>query len=161
MPYVLRRKLDWGPNFKRSELPLTVEYTLRAHQTVFNIDRHREYLYHLIYPVFRDDDNLYFSALIRQKDNIESYYVSQLLGYFSDIEAISINLSIENITDEVFENFHKLINNFNRNSSHDLVCKAQFFSEGAVWWKQPIKWTKDYKRVMTLRIGMHILFGAS
>lgn len=161
MPYLLRRKVNWGPKFLRSELPLTVEYTLRAHQTVFNIDKHWEYLYHLIYPVFRDEKNIYFSALIRQPNNIESYYVSQLLGYFSDLEAISKQLNIEKVSQEIIDDYHRLINIYNRNASHDLVCKAQFFSEGAVWWKQPIEWVNDYKRTITLLIGLEILFGGS
>lgn len=159
MPYKLRRKIEWGPHFNRSSLPLTVEYSFRAHQTVFNIDKHWAYFYHLIYPVFRDDSNLYFGININQPKDIDSFYVSQLLAYFSDFEAVAKNLDLDALPNLKVDNLNQLLNQLHKQITHELTCKAEFFSEGTLWWQYPFKLLDSYKKTITLILALQVLFG--
>lgn len=156
MRYKTRRSVEWKFSFPRSDLPLNVEHSFRAHQAVFNADRHWEYLYHLIYPIFTDGENLYYSNMIRQAEDIDSFSVSRLLAFYSDLEILMRTLDFEKNTE-----FSELQRQFREQFQHELICRAQFFSQGPAWFKQPIQWIKDYRKTMVLLIAFQCLFGGN
>ncbi len=157
MRYKTRREVNWEFRFPRSNLPLNVEHSFRAHQTVFNADRHWEYLYHLVYPIFTDGDHLYFSNMIRQENDIDSFSVGRLLRFYSDLE---VALRCFEFDEPVA--FAELERRFRASLySHELICRAQFFSKGPVWLKQPIQWIKDYRKTVIALLAFQALFGGT
>lgn len=155
MNFHLRRKVSWGPGFKRSDVPTAMEKTLRAHQTVFSIDHYWESVYHLIYPVFTYKDTLYLSANIRQQKDIDNYSIARFLTLLTDIEVIakSINLGDNGMTNS----FNELLILFKSNDTFTLSTKAEFMSAGTIWGK--IKLPKT--NLATAAIIYMGLFGGS
>lgn len=153
MPFQLRRQVVWGPKLEREKLPYPIEASLKAHQTVFCLDNHWEILYHYLFPIFRDQGHVYFSTNINQHKDIDSYSVSQLLGLFSDIEAIV--KTFDSVHPETFED---LIRRFRSESSYSLTCKAAFMSEGHIWTKLGLSKTEG-KRLLYFLVAWAALFG--
>lgn len=114
LPYQLRIPVQWGPRFPRSNLPLPLERVFYSHRTVFEISEYWQYIYHLLYPVFARQDNLYLSLYIGQKNDIRTKDISQLLSVLSEIEQLAAELT----GDQYFDS---------------LTLKASFFSEGPFW----------------------------
>lgn len=154
MPFQLRRKVIWGPKIERHKLPYAIEASLKAHQTVFSLDDHWENLYHFLFPVFRDTQHIYFSTNINQHQDIDSYSVSQLLGLFSDIEAIVKAFEPNNKG----ESLRQLVTRFRAENNYSLTCKAEFMSEGHIWTKLGL--SKDEgKRLLYFLLVWAALFG--
>src|SRR3989339_1157745 len=80
MYYTLRRTVNWGPIFSRDSLPHAVVKSLRAQQTVFNIDDHWEPIYHLMFPMFLNEGKLHISLKLGTRNEISTYDIS---GVFS------------------------------------------------------------------------------
>lgn len=153
MHYELRRKVEWGPVFKRSEFPYSMELSLRAHQAVFNIDSHWSNLYHCLYPIFRDESHVYFSTNIKQHNDIDSHSIAQLFATFSDLEALA-----KTFDPNIEETLSELLRRFSNESSYELSCKAEFMSPGHVWAK--LGMTKiEGKRLLYFLIAYGCLFG--
>lgn len=67
MRFTLRRKIAWGPIVYRSNFTQDMTRSLRANQTIFNIDNHWQAVNHLLHPVFEKDGNIYYSFKINQE----------------------------------------------------------------------------------------------
>lgn len=153
MPFQLRRKVVWGPILDRKKLPYSIEASLRAHQTVFSLDEHWELLYHFLFPIFRDQENVYFSININQHQDIDSFSVSQLLGLFSDFEAI-----VKAFDPDKLETLDLLIKRFRTKNQYSLTCKAEFMSEGHIWSKLGLS-KKEGKKLLFFLVAWAALFG--
>lgn len=88
MQFKLRRKVRWGAVIHRRNFPFDLRRALSAHLTVFSIDPYWRELHHLIYPVFKRENTLYFSLGITTEDGINNYRVSSLFSFLSEVEAI-------------------------------------------------------------------------
>jgi hypothetical protein len=130
MHHQLRRKVSWGPYISREAVPIAMEMTLRAHQTVFNIDGYWASVYHLLYPCFTFQGRLYLSANIRQQDAIDNYSVSQLFGLLSGVEVMAKLLSAG--SDAWSQYPHNLVE-LRETLDLNLSSKAEFMSPGTVW----------------------------
>ena len=134
MPYHLRREVSWGPKLPRRAVPLGLEMTLQAHQTVFNLDAHWEAVYHLLYPCFRSADMLYLSANIQQKKALDNYSLTQFFGILSGIEAISKTL-IEGTPAAIKLDYKEMLGAYVLANDMLLTSKAEFMSPGTIWAK--------------------------
>lgn len=160
LKYNTRLPVQWEHQFKRKELPLAVRNTLQAHQTVFTLDKHWTFIYHLIYPLFADSKNLYISNYIHQKSDVSSHAMGQLMAFYSDIESVLFGKTREQKLAFDALNFEKLLNLFeSENSPRYLSFKTEVFSEGPVWWKAPLKYIDDYRRAMIVITVIGALFG--
>jgi hypothetical protein len=130
MRHQLRRKVSWGPYISRKAVPIAMDMTLFAHQTVFNIDRYWASLYHLLYPCFTYQGRLYLSANIRQQDAIDNYSVSQLFGLLSGVEVMAKLLAAN--SDSWVQYPHNLPE-LREKLDLNLSSRAEFMSPGTVW----------------------------
>ncbi|MEZ9006360.1 hypothetical protein AB6E26_27410, partial [Vibrio splendidus] len=128
MDMTLRRDVSWGPRVPRSELPYGVVRSLMANQTMFCIDEHWEALYHMLFPVFRKDEDIYFTVKIKQQENIRNVYVSKILDSLNDLEA----LTKANLDEVSFENYQKYFLSLVESDELLLTTKAQFHSPGDI-----------------------------
>ena len=130
MPHRLRRKVSWGPMVERNAVPVALEMTLQAHQTVFNIDRYWTAVYHLLYPCFTFEGRLYLSANIKQQQAIDNYSVSQLFSLLSGVEVMAKLLARES---EEWQSYPKNLPALDAELDLALSSKAEFMSPGTVW----------------------------
>lgn len=150
----LRRKVSWGPTISRSSIPFGLLTSMRANQTVFNIDKHWEAIYHSLYPTFSKGDNLYLSIKIRQENEINNYSVVQILSFLNEIEFIAKEFD-ERLD---LDNFDELFKYYVLNSLLTLTTKAQFHSPGDIWNKIDFSGLKKTKMAYVL-IAYAMLFG--
>lgn len=93
MRHNVRRSVVWGPSIPRKSVPATLEMTMLAHQTVFNIDDYWDSVYHLLYPCFHFDGKLYLSANINQTNALDNFSLSQFFLLLSGIEIMAKEMS--------------------------------------------------------------------
>ena len=128
--FALRRKISWGPKFRRQSLPSVLRNPLYAHLTVFSIDEYWCELHHLLYPVFQSGDDLYFSLQIGTAGGVNNFMISQLLQYLSEIEAA---LKMGASAPEDHEKFDERLFELAQNGQLKLESQAQYFSPGVLW----------------------------
>lgn len=110
LDHILRRPVIWGSTVSREILPLPLEKSLFSHRTIIKISDNWEYIYHLLYPAFTDNNQLYMSLFINREDSISATDISRFLLLLDDIETYASKYS----NDKVYE----------------LGLKASFFSKG-------------------------------
>lgn len=133
MEHQLRREVIWGPKLSRSSVPVALEMTLQAHQTVFSLDSHWQAVYHLLYPCFAYEGQLYLSANIRQRKALSNYSLSQFFAILSGIEAIAKTLSEGKAKKDL--QYADLFARFVQVNQLTLTSKAEFMSPGTIWSK--------------------------
>lgn len=151
MPHNLRRTVNWGPEIDRYSLPFGILSSMRAYQSIFNINQHRELICHTLYPVFKQSDALHFSINIKSKAKINNYQLTCLLNYLNELEFIS--KKYDDI--EIFKNFENLFEI--HANSHEITTsiKAHFQSPGDLWTN-----VKSFsKGTKYLILGYILLFG--
>lgn len=150
----LRRNVNWGPVISRSAMPFGLLSSLRANQTVFNVDKHWEAIHHSLYPVFTKGDGLYLSLKIRQEKEINNYSVVQILSFLNEIEVIAKEVK-NNLTSEKFD---ELFAQYVVKNLLTLTTKAQFNSPGDIWSKIDFSGLNKPKMAYVL-VGYAMLFG--
>jgi hypothetical protein len=130
MQHKLRRAVSWGPLISRKSVPVAMEMTLFAHQTVFNIDRYWTSVYHLLYPCFTFEGKLYLSANIKQQEDIDNYSVSQLFSLLSGVEVMA-KLMAKDSTQ--WQSYPENLPELREELKLSLSSKAEFMSPGTVW----------------------------
>lgn len=132
MPFQLRRSVDWGELLLRNNLNSSLEKSLQAHQTVFNLDNHWQSIYHTLYPYFVDDNNdLYSSYNIGSKNPLSNFAVSNLFFILNGIEALS-ELAISTDLSQ-FSSFDDAFSYFANTHTFKSTTKAEFASPGSIW----------------------------
>lgn len=153
MDYILRRRVSWGPVISRSSIPFGLLSSLRANQTLFNVDKHWEAIHHSLYPAFSKNDELYLSLKIRSENEISNYSVVQILSFLNEIELISKELEGQlNL-----ENFESLFDIYASQGLFSLTTKAQFNSPGDIWNK--INFTGIKSGMVYALIAYAMIFG--
>ena len=130
MPHGLRRTVSWGPLLKRDSVPLAMEMTLFAHQTVFNIDRYWTSVYHLLFPCFTFEGRLYLSANIRQQSELDNYSISQLFGLLSGVEVMAKLFTNDS---SAWQTYPANLPELRTELDLSLTSKAEFMSPGTIW----------------------------
>lgn len=154
MNYMLRRKVSWGPSIPRRSLPYGLLSSLKANQTVFNLDKHWQAIYHTLYPAFIFNDELYFSLKIRSEKEISNIKVVQVLSFLNEIELIANELE-NNLSSN---NFDDLFQSYLQNDLFTLTTKAQFYSPGDIWNKINFS-GKNNRRIAYAFVAYSMLFG--
>lgn len=128
MTHNLRRSVVWGPTISRASIPAALEMSMLAHQTVFNIDKYWDSIYHLLYPCFRYGNRLYLSANIKQNDRLDNYSLSQFFLLLSGVEILAKELE----TDEELD-YPKYSETKSKKLDLNISTKAEFMSPGTIW----------------------------
>jgi hypothetical protein len=152
----LRRKVNWGPTISRSAMPFGLLSSLRANQTVFNMDKHWEAIYHTLYPAFSKENDLYLSLKIRQENEISNYSVVQILSFLNEIEVIAKEL--DGRLSDSDSDFDELFKQYVSDGLLTLTTKAQFNSPGDIWNKLDFSGIKKSKMGYFL-VAYAMLFG--
>ncbi|MGF2688051.1 hypothetical protein ACQUWM_16230 [Marinobacter sp. DUT-3] len=155
MDFELRRDVIWGPSFKRSSLPGVMQRSINSRQTVFCIDKYWSDIYHLIYPVFKSDDQVYFSTRIEKKEDISNFDIAKLFTFLSYIEAFSKELS--SIASGNL-NINDAVNMLASKNELTMSTVAEFMSPGSVWSKFRLPDIPG-KKASTL-MGLLLAYGA-
>lgn len=154
MNFKLRRNVDWGPSISRANIPYGLQATLKANQTVFNVDKHVEAIAHTLYPSFILNRALHLSIRIRTKDEIKNQSMVSLLNFLNEIEIFA--KESEHLT---VENFNDALLHYLRQHLLTLTTKAQYHSPGDIWAK--IKNIKEPKNIATALMLYGMIFGNS
>jgi predicted Mrr-cat superfamily restriction endonuclease len=128
--FQLRRNVAWGPSISRANLPYGLLRSLRANQTLFNIDDHWEAIYHTLYAAFLAGNTLYLSARINSSENISNYDVTQVFSLLTEVEILGKELLNNNLTPE---NFDEVVDRYAAENKITITTKAQFHSPGDIW----------------------------
>lgn len=112
--------------------PIAMEMTLRAHQTVFNIDRFWSSIYHLLYPCFTYEGHLYFSINIQQRQELDNYSISQLFGLLTGVEVMAKLFALDS---DAWEDYPRNLALLRDSLQLGLTSKAEFMSPGTIWSK--------------------------
>ena len=156
----LRRAVQWGPSIIRGNLPSAVTRTLRANQTVFNVDDHWQTLYHLVYPAFSFEDRLYLSAKVQQQNSIDNLSVSKFLTLMSELEAfVRGDFPDSMIGDAAEVAIDDALNDGYDSGSLTLSTQAEFMSPGDIW--SVLEHLKNFDYYAAFYFGYSALFGSS
>jgi len=150
----LRRSVEWGPSISRANIPYGLQATLKANQTVFNVDKHVEAIAHTLYPCFILDSALHLSIRIRTKDEIKNQSMVSLLTFLNEIEIFAKEK--DNLTPENFNNAYLC---YLQQHLLTLTTKAQYHSPGDIWAK--IKNIKEPKNIAIALALYGMIFGNS
>ncbi|WP_370680643.1 hypothetical protein [Comamonas sp. GB3 AK4-5] len=112
----LRRKVEWGTTIKRNEIPYDLQVGLKCNQSLFNITKYHESLYHTLFPFFVKGSKVHTSLKIKAQSNIKTKDIIQLFELIDGID----------------EFCQKLLNR-KQNESTPSFVKAQFKSPGDIW----------------------------
>lgn len=139
MQYSLRRDVTWGRSQDRSELPLAINNSFKANQTVFSASEHWKALNHWMSVAFISDGDAYISARIEQRDGINNLDIAQYANIINKIEAIAESLaqnSTENMTnEELLELFNQTYRQLRRDRTFTVTTQQVFLSPGDLWAK--------------------------
>lgn len=125
----LRRNVKWGPKISRGKLPFGLVQSLKANQTVCNLDKNWQAIHHSIYPAFKLEQNLYLSAKITSEDHIKNHHISSLFRLLDEIEIIGKERLVEMSNDD----FGELYEGYIERDELSSTTKAQFHSPGDIW----------------------------
>jgi hypothetical protein len=129
LEYNLRREVIWGPQIKRDVLPFGLLASLKANQTLFNIDHHWDAIYHSLYPVFKRGNDLYLSARINTENKIKNNHIVSFFSLLNEIEVIAKEFD-KNIS---IDSFESVFSEYVSNELITITTKAEFHSPGEVW----------------------------
>lgn len=138
LPFKLRRDVDWGASYPKSDIPIAIQRSFRAHQSVFSAAEHIRSIYHWINTIFVSEGTVYTSARIEQLNDIHHYSVTKFAETLNRIEALAkivedndsdqyldVNLTIKLIDEKLsFLANHDALN---------LTTQQAFMSPGDYW----------------------------
>ncbi len=139
MQYSLRRNVMWGRSQDRGELPLVINNSFRANQTVFSANEHWKELNHWMSVAFISDGEAYISARIEQREGINNLDIAQYAIIINKIEAIAESLvqnSTEHMTnEELILLFKQTYRQLRTDRSFTVTTQQVFLSPGDLWAK--------------------------
>lgn len=103
--------------------------SLKANQTIFNIDSNWFAVYHSLYPAFIRNEKLYLSANIGTKNKIKNHHISSFFQLLNEVEVIGKKLA----QDVDISDFQKIYDQSLENDEITITTKAQFNSPGEIW----------------------------
>lgn len=134
MKHTLRRQVKWAATIPRGDVPYGMAVSLRANQTVTNLDKHSDAIYHTLYSGFRRADSLYLSMKITSDENISNHHLVKVLSFVNDLEVISSKLSLG----ESLDNYRDVYTKYVKEYGLSTTTKAKFFSKGDLWSQVPL-----------------------
>ncbi|WP_419892801.1 hypothetical protein [Oceanobacillus kimchii] len=86
-PFLKRRKVTWIKEVKRSEISDKLYWILSAHQTIFDLQKERNYVNQLLAPIFIQGKQCHGSLKISKNEGLSSdewYYLHSTIKKFTD-----------------------------------------------------------------------------
>lgn len=84
-PFLKRRKITWLKEVNRSEISEKLYWILSAHQTIFDLEKEKEYINQLLAPIYSQGGVLHSTLKISKKEGLNS---SEWLKLYSLINSI-------------------------------------------------------------------------
>lgn len=139
MPYSLRRKVKWGKIESRDSIPLAINNSFKANQTVFSINDHWKALNHWLSVVFISADEAYVSSRINKKEGVNNFEITEYSIIINKLEALasllSANASLEISDDDLICSFESTYSALRENRGFSLETQQVFLSPGDLWFK--------------------------
>jgi hypothetical protein len=136
LSYKLRRKVEWEQAKLRSTIPSPIKPSLSAHQTLFSIsEKNQELFTHWLYGVFQQNDKLYFSTKIDERDKISQFNVTEFQRVIQKIELLAELIEQNNleINDELSATIDAQYLLTGMGGDFTLTTKNSFLSPGNIW----------------------------
>lgn len=160
LKFSLRRNVQWGKTQFREKLPLAINSSFRANQTVFSANEHWKELNHWLSVAFISDDEAYISSRIEQTEGINNLDISQYAIIINKIEAIAetiVNNSNVNFDDkELLHFFEETYKKLRKDRTFTVTTQQVFLSPGDLWAKTSGSRTKSLLVVCTFLIMFNI-----
>ncbi|MFC2948510.1 hypothetical protein [Virgibacillus sediminis] len=71
-PYFKRRKMNWIKEIPRSEISEKLYWMLSAHQTIFDLQDHKEYINQLLAPIYIQNGSCHGTVKISKREGLNS-----------------------------------------------------------------------------------------
>ena len=160
LKFSLRRNVEWGKTQFREKLPLAINNSFRANQTVFSANEHWKELNHWLSVAFISDDDAYISSRIEQTEGINNLDIAQYAIIINKIEAIAETLAGNDDFDlednELLDLFEDTYKELRRNRTFTVTTQQVFLSPGDLWAKTSGNRKKSLLVVCTFLIMFNI-----
>lgn len=160
LKFSLRRTVEWGRTQFREKLPLAINNSFRANQTVFSANEYWKELNHWLSVAFISDDEAYISSRIEQTEGINNLDIAQYAIIINKIEAIAetiVNNGSFNFEDEeLLGFFEETYKNLRKDRAFTVTTQQVFLSPGDLWAKTSGSRTKSLLVVCTFLIMFNI-----
>lgn len=86
-PYLKRRKVQWLKEVSRTEISEKLYWILSAHQTIFNLSEHKQYINQLLSPIYIQDNICHGTLKIGTESGLDQddwYDLYSIIKYKSD-----------------------------------------------------------------------------
>lgn len=160
LKFSLRRKVEWGKTQFREKLPLAINNSFRANQTVFSANEYWKELNHWLSVAFISDNEAYISSRIEQTEGINNLDIAQYSIIINKIEAIAetiinhgdLSFNYEELLDYFEETYKKL----RIERTFTVTTQQVFLSPGDLWAKTSGTRTKSLLVVCAFLIMFNI-----
>ncbi|EAM2803493.1 hypothetical protein IRR91_000734 [Salmonella enterica] len=160
LKFSLRRNVEWGKTQFRDKLPLAINNSFRANQTVFSANEYWKELNHWLSVAFISDNEAYISSRIEQTEGINNLDIAQYSIIINKIEAIAQTIADNDNLDfdnkellALFENTYKELR---KNRTFTVTTQQVFLSPGDLWAKTSGSRKKSLLVVCTFLIMFNI-----
>lgn len=88
-PFLKRRKVNWVKEVSRSEISEKLYWILSAHQTIFNLSEHKDYINQLLSPIYIQDGLCHGTLKISKEEGLNSnewYELYSIIKQQSDLK---------------------------------------------------------------------------
>ncbi|MFW5406970.1 hypothetical protein [Pectobacterium carotovorum] len=88
--FSIRRDVEWGEPILRSKIPVTIQRSFSAYQTVFSLKEHSEKIFHWLMAFFISEDEFFGSLRIEQTNALKHHTLKQLNELIDRIQVFSL-----------------------------------------------------------------------
>ncbi|MDK2634824.1 hypothetical protein QMZ93_15945 [Pantoea stewartii subsp. indologenes] len=86
----IRRTVEWGEPIPRFKIPITIQRSFTAYQTVFSLNEHSEKIFHWLMSYFISGDEFFGSLRIEQTQALKHHTLKQLNELIDRIQVYSL-----------------------------------------------------------------------
>lgn len=99
-PYLKRRKVNWLKEVSRYEISVKLHWILSAHQTIFDLSNHKDYINQLMAPVYVQNGMCHGSIQISKQEGLDSdewFELYSIIKKLSDInpERVTVKTDVQ------------------------------------------------------------------
>ncbi|MEI7152926.1 hypothetical protein [Pectobacterium carotovorum] len=160
LKFSLRRNIEWGKTQLREKLPLAINNSFRANQTVFSANDHWKELNHWLSVAFISDGDAYISSRIEQTNGINNLDIAQYAIIINKIEAIAETIVNNKKTsynnNELLKLFQETYDKLRKERAFTVTTQQIFLSPGDLWAKTSGKRIKSLLVVCTFLVMFDI-----
>lgn len=140
----VRRTVEWGEPILKSSIPVTIQRSFTAYQTVFSLNEHSQELYHWLMSFFISGDNYFGSLRIEQPNALKHHTLKQLSELIDRIQVLSILIAktyeddptiVDRGFDITFDQLQNAMATYSDEGLLALTVQQITMSPGDVWLK--------------------------